>query len=233
MRKPRVSEHRSGAGFFDDAGVRATFFVLGWVAERTRSWSATSPRRTRNRVAWVRPRLVYGLDPEQFRADLRRAKEALEDAAGNSRHRLSRPELFDHDVQLAVGAGRAPRKRVRLRLEHLPDSSRSLRHSRRTRHPFPYRVQPGRSSRCRRPRSGLVRSNLPFAGGGYFRLLPYAFTRWGMRRVNTRERAPVMFYMHPWEVDPEQPRIEVGHTTRWRHYGGLAAHGASARAAAA
>ena len=63
--------------------------------------------------------------------------------------------------------------------------------------------------------------NLPIAGGGYFRLLPYAWTRWGIRRVNEVERQPVVFYLHPWEVDPDQPRFDVGLATRIRHYTGL------------
>jgi hypothetical protein len=60
--------------------------------------------------------------------------------------------------------------------------------------------------------------NLPIGGGAYFRLFPYGWTRWGIDRVNTVEGKPVMFYLHPWEVDPEQPRFQVSHTTRIRHY---------------
>ena len=63
--------------------------------------------------------------------------------------------------------------------------------------------------------------NLPVAGGGYFRLLPYRWTTWGIRRVNSEGR-PAMFYVHPWEIDPDQPRLPVGALTRVRHYGGLA-----------
>ena len=63
--------------------------------------------------------------------------------------------------------------------------------------------------------------NLPIAGGGYFRQLPYAWTKWGIDRVNRLEREPVVFYTHPWEVDPEQPRMRVGSAKRVRHYRGL------------
>ena len=63
--------------------------------------------------------------------------------------------------------------------------------------------------------------NLPIGGGGYFRLLPYAWTRWGIGRVNRRERKPVVFYLHPWEIDPDQPRFDVGRASRIRHYTGL------------
>jgi polysaccharide deacetylase family protein (PEP-CTERM system associated) len=69
-------------------------------------------------------------------------------------------------------------------------------------------------------------TNVPIAGGGYFRLLPYAWTRWGITRVNRIEREPVTFYLHPWEIDPQQPRFAVGPAAALRHYTGLSAtHG--------
>jgi polysaccharide deacetylase family protein (PEP-CTERM system associated) len=67
----------------------------------------------------------------------------------------------------------------------------------------------------------LAGVNFPIAGGGYFRLLPYRWTEWGIQRVNRVERQPVVFYIHPWEVDPEQPRFDVNAVTRMRHYTGL------------
>jgi polysaccharide deacetylase family protein (PEP-CTERM system associated) len=63
--------------------------------------------------------------------------------------------------------------------------------------------------------------NLPIAGGGYFRLLPYAWTRWGIDRLNEREHKPAIFYLHPWEIDPDQPRLETGALSRLRHYTNL------------
>ncbi len=59
------------------------------------------------------------------------------------------------------------------------------------------------------------------AGGGYFRILPYAWTRWGIDRVNRQERRPAIFYLHPWEIDPAQPRLDVGRLGRFRHYRNL------------
>ena len=64
-------------------------------------------------------------------------------------------------------------------------------------------------------------TNLPVAGGGYFRILPYAWTRWGMRRVNQVEGQPAVFYLHPWEIDPEQPRLPASTLGRFRHYRNL------------
>ena len=63
--------------------------------------------------------------------------------------------------------------------------------------------------------------NLPVAGGGYFRIFPYWWTRWGIARVNQLERRPAIFYLHPWEIDPEQPRLKAGRLSRFRHYRNL------------
>jgi polysaccharide deacetylase family protein (PEP-CTERM system associated) len=64
--------------------------------------------------------------------------------------------------------------------------------------------------------------NLPVAGGGYFRIFPYRYTRWGISRVNRLERRPVVFYLHPWEIDPDQPRLPAGRLGAFRHYRNLA-----------
>jgi polysaccharide deacetylase family protein (PEP-CTERM system associated) len=63
--------------------------------------------------------------------------------------------------------------------------------------------------------------NLPVAGGGYFRILPYWWTRWGIARLNRREGKPAIFYLHPWEIDPDQPRLKAGAASRFRHYRNL------------
>jgi len=65
------------------------------------------------------------------------------------------------------------------------------------------------------------RMNLPIAGGGYFRILPYAWTRWGIDRLNRLERRPAIFYLHPWEIDPDQPRLDASLLSRFRHYRNL------------
>jgi hypothetical protein len=67
----------------------------------------------------------------------------------------------------------------------------------------------------------LGSTNVPVAGGGYFRLLPYSWTRWGISRINNREERPAIFYIHPWEVDPAQPRLSAGWLSRFRHYRNL------------
>ena len=68
----------------------------------------------------------------------------------------------------------------------------------------------------------FLRFNVPISGGGYFRLFPYSFTTTLLRRFNERERMPFMFYIHPWEIDPQQPRLGVGtRLSRFRHYQNL------------
>ena len=68
---------------------------------------------------------------------------------------------------------------------------------------------------------GIGPFNLPIGGGGYFRILPYAWTRWGIARVNRVEEQPTVFYIHPWEIDPDQPRLPAGWMGRFRHYRNL------------
>ena len=85
--------------------------------------------------------------------------------------------------------------------------------------------------RCARPDGELFEvpgstvrlggTNLPVAGGGYFRILPYAWTRWGIARLNRVEGQPAIFYLHPWEIDPEQPRLRASALGRFRHYRNL------------
>jgi polysaccharide deacetylase family protein (PEP-CTERM system associated) len=87
----------------------------------------------------------------------------------------------------------------------------------------PYRVEAGTAALTEFPIGTLrvLGTNLPIGGGGYFRLLPARLVRWGIRRVNAREGRPVAFYFHPWELDPEQPRLPMPWRRRFRHYVGM------------
>ncbi|MBV1800014.1 XrtA system polysaccharide deacetylase [Siccirubricoccus sp. G192] len=205
---------------FAGAGVRATFFTLGWVAER-------HPALIR-RITGAGHELAshgHGHEPVDqlgeaaFRADLRRAKQVLEDAAGvavvgyraptfsigphtpwahrvlaEEGHRYSSSVFpISHDLYGAPDAPRGPHRPS-------PDGVVEL--------PMTTVRAPGR--------------NLPCAGGGWFRLLPYGLFRAGLRRVNTAEARAGIFYFHPWEVDPGQPRVQAaGRLSRFRHYTGL------------
>lgn len=215
-----VNTHRL-LDLFDETGVKATFFTLGWIA-------AHHPELVRDIAARGHEigshgydhQLVYMLTPRQFREDVRAAKAALEDVSGQAVLGFRAPSfsivsssLWALDVLVEEGylydTSIFPIHHDRY---GIPDAPRHIHTM--TRESGTLIEMPASTVR-------VGSMNLPIAGGGYFRLLPYAFTRWGMRRVNIEERAPVMFYMHPWEVDPDQPRLAAGATTRWRHYGGL------------
>jgi polysaccharide deacetylase family protein (PEP-CTERM system associated) len=206
---------------FDEAGVKATFFTLGWIAEHHPALVREMAARGHEIASHgYHHQLVYMLTPRQFREDVRAAKAALEDAGGQAVVGFRAPSfsivsssLWALDILIEEGY-RYDTSIFPIRHDRygIPDAPRHI-----------YTITSDAGTLIEIPAStvriGSV--NLPIAGGGYFRLLPYRFTQWGIRRVNTMERAPVMFYMHPWEIDPEQPRLDAGATTRWRHYSGL------------
>jgi polysaccharide deacetylase family protein (PEP-CTERM system associated) len=226
---------------FERADVKATFFILGWVAERF-------PQLVRDIASGghevashgFHHQLIYTLTLEQFREDVRRAKAAIEDASGRQvrgyrapSFSIVHPSLWALDVLIEEGysydASIFPIRHDRY---GIPDAPRGTHLIDRNRRKQERRAQERNSSR--RAAAPATRNiievpaatvrlgnrNLPIAGGGYFRLLPYAWTHWGMTRANASGE-PVVFYIHPWEIDPEQPRLPVGRVTRRRHYGGL------------
>lgn len=203
---------------FDEANVRGTFFVLGWVAERfpelVRRIRAAGHELASHSYDHG---LVYDKSPEAFRADLRRAKSAIEDAAGVSvdgyrapSYSVTERSLWALDVLVDEG--------------YRYDSSiYPIRHDRYGIPSWPrhlHRVERPGGALWELPGSTVRRlgTNLPMGGGGYFRLLPYQWTRSGMARLNQVERRPAIFYLHPWEIDPDQPRLNAGLLSRFRHY---------------
>jgi polysaccharide deacetylase family protein (PEP-CTERM system associated) len=206
---------------FDETGVKGTFFTLGWVAEHhPRLVREIASRGHEVASHGYHHQLVYMLTAQQFREDVRSAKAALEDATGSPVIGFRAPSfsivqrsLWALDVLIEEGyAYDTSIFPVHHDRYGIPDAPRHV-----------HRIERPAGSILEMPASTvrLGAFNLPIAGGGYFRQFPYAFTRWGIRRVNAVDRAPVVFYLHPWEVDPDQPRLEVGATTRWRHYRGL------------
>lgn len=207
---------------FGEAGVRGTFFVLGWVAERypelVRRIAAEGHEIASHGYAH---RLIYDQTPEAFRDDVRRAKALLEDACGlrvlgyrAPSYSVTPRSLWALDVLIEEG--------------YAYDSSIfPIQHDR-----YGIPVSARHAYRLSRPAGPLVEmpastvrygpTNFPVAGGGYFRILPYAWTRWGIARLNRVERRPAIFYLHPWEIDPDQPRLKAGFLSRFRHYRNLA-----------
>jgi polysaccharide deacetylase family protein (PEP-CTERM system associated) len=206
---------------FDAAGTRATFFVLGWVADRHPSLVREIAAAGHEIASHgYHHQLAYLLTPQQFREDVRNAKRALESVSGQAvlgyrapSYSIVKTNLWALDVLIEEGylydASIFPIRHDRYGIPDAPRHAHVLSRGAGVLHEFPPSTV----------RVGGV--NLPMGGGGYFRLLPYQWTTWGIRRVNG-EGQPAMFYVHPWEIDPEQPRLRVGALTRMRHYGGLA-----------
>jgi len=207
---------------FDEAGIQGTYFILGWVAERHPQLIREIAGRGHELAChsyWHR--LIYSLTPDEFREDTRRAKNAIEQAAGQPVYGYRAPSFsvtpqsrwaldilaelgfrYDssifpvkHDVYGFSGAPRMPF------LVATPSGSIT--------------EYPLTTFRC----GG--RMNLPVAGGGYLRLLPYWYTKWGVERAWS-EGIPAVSYIHPWEFDPEQPRLPGRLKSRLRHYTNLA-----------
>jgi polysaccharide deacetylase family protein (PEP-CTERM system associated) len=206
--------------FFQEHRVRATFFILGWVADRY-------PSLVRDIVACgheiashgFQHQLVYSQTVEQFRDDVRRAKATIEDAGGRPVRGYRAPSfsivqssLWALDVLIEEGhtydASIFPIHHDRYGMPNAP------------RHLHTIHRRAGTIVEVPASTVRLGGVNVPIAGGGYFRLFPYAFTRWGIGRVN-REGEAATFYIHPWEIDVDQPRLNVSRMTALRHYTNL------------
>lgn len=208
-------------GIFEDARVEATFFVLGWVAERHPDLVRRIARAGHEVASHgYAHRLVYDLTPAQFREDLRRSKQVLESAAGVEvlgyrapSYSITPKSLWAIDVLIAEGFG-------------YDASIFPIHHDRygipvSARHPYTIERPNGCLTEVPGSTARVGPFNLPVAGGGYFRILPYEWTRWGIARLNRREQRAAIFYLHPWEVDPAQPRLSGGLLSRFRHYRNL------------
>lgn len=200
---------------------RATFFTVGWVAEKY-------PRMVRQIAELGHEiachshlhRLVYSLTPAEFREDTLRAKNALEDASGSAVRGYRAPSFSITQespwaFEVLAGLGFTYDSSL-FPITHmtysLPEGPR-----------FPFRIDTPEGSLVEVPMPTLAFAGArsPFGGGAYFRLLPYAYTRWAIQYVNDQENQPVCVYFHPWELDADQPRIHAGLTARARQYFGL------------
>ena len=222
---PRRVETNTDAvlALFDEAGVKATFFTLGWVAER-------HPGLIRRIVeagheiashGWDHRR-VFTMDADSFRDDLARARAAIEDAAGRKVTGYRAPSFsidartpWAHHVLAEQGYAYS-------------SSVAPVVHDH-----YGWRESPRFAWRPLAD-AGLIElpvttvdvagRRMAAGGGGFFRLLPYAFSDWAVSRVNRADRRPAIFYFHPWEIDPGQPRVaEAPLKSRLRHYTNLSA----------
>lgn len=207
---------------FGQAGVRSTFFVLGWVAERY-------PALVRDIAAGGHEiachgyshELVYRQTPAVFRDESRRSKDILENIVQRqvrgyraASYSIIAESTWALDTLAELGfeydSSIFP---VRHDRYGMPDARRE---------PHVLKTPSGHSL-VEFPLSTFQIGSyrLPISGGGYFRLFPYAFTRYALRQINAKEQLPFIFYLHPWEIDPQQPRIQASLLSRFRHYQNL------------
>ncbi len=215
------SNTRQLLDLFDEHQAKATFFVLGWVAEQAKDLVKEIARRGHEVASHgYSHQLVYNQTADVFRDETQRSKDLLEEiiqrpvigyrAASYSITENSRWALdilsevgFEYDSSIFP---------VHHDRYGIPDSPR-----------FPYQLETPNGGRLVEfPLSTIKLFNyrLPVAGGGYFRLYPYWLSKAGLKQIN-RQQKSFIFYLHPWEIDPEQPRIEAGWLSRFRHYNNL------------
>jgi polysaccharide deacetylase family protein (PEP-CTERM system associated) len=199
-----------------DYGARATFFTLGWVAER-------HPQLVRRIVAGGHELASHGFahqraseqSPEAFFSDIQLAKIVLEDTCGTEVRGYRAPSF-------SIGESNVWAFECIERAGYLYSSSiYPIRHDHYGTPDAPRFTHDVREGLVEMPITTmrLFGRNWPAGGGGYFRLLPYAMSRWLLRRVNHVDQQPAIFYFHPWEIDAAQPRIPgIDAKTRFRHY---------------
>ncbi|WP_405242510.1 XrtA system polysaccharide deacetylase [Lentisalinibacter salinarum] len=202
---------------YDDAGVKGTFFTLGWVAEHfpevVRRIADAGHEVASHGMQHVR---VWDQNAEDFRADISRTKKLLEDVTGQpvlgyraASWSLDRRTPWAHQIMAEEGY-RYSSSIYPIAHDHygLPDAP-----------VWPFYVRGCGLLEIPASAPRLLGRNLPAAGGGYFRLLPLAVSRWLVNRVRNANRIPAIFYFHPWELDPDQPRMPgITLKTRFRHY---------------
>ena len=199
----------------------ATFFVLGWVAEKKPEVVARVAAAGHEIACHsLLHRKIYDLTPQEFREDTRRAKAVIEDATGKRVVGYRAPSFSVMKkslwaLEILAEEGFQYDSSV-FPVEHpsygIPDAPRT-----------PYWIETASGRILEFPMPTLMLGSLrsPIGGGAYLRLLPYRYTRWAIGYLNREEGSPVCVYIHPWELDPQQPRMGGGLSARARHYFGL------------
>jgi polysaccharide deacetylase family protein (PEP-CTERM system associated) len=207
---------------FAEKDIKATFFVLGWVTKKTPAL-VRRIHAAGHEVAChgLTHELVYRQTPEVFRQETRDSKAMLEDTIGApvigyraASYSITRQSLWALDIlcdldfkydssifPIAHDRYGIPGASTRPGPISAPNGKRIVE--------FPLSTK------------DVLGRRVPVAGGGYFRLFPYWFTRWALARVNRDDAMPFVFYLHPWEIDPDQPRVKASALSRFRHYNNL------------
>ena len=201
---------------FSESDTKATFFVLGWIAERY-------PELVKDIVSHGHELASHGYGHQratqqsrsEFKNDIVKAKSILEDISGVEikgyrapSYSISKKNLWVHDELLAAGYQYSSSVYpVKHDLYGIPDAPR-----------FAYQCDNGLLE-IPITTTQIAGKNLPAGGGGFFRLYPYALSKWIIQRGNQQDKQASIFYFHPWEIDPDQPRQEgISLKSRFRHY---------------
>jgi len=206
---------------FDEHNVKATHFVLGWVAERFPELVREIDNRGHEVASHgYSHQLVYTQAPTLFESETRDSKNLLEDIVGKpvqgyraASYSITRKSLWALDILADLGfkydSSIFPVVHDRYGIRGSPE--------------FPHILEtPNKSTLVEYPLSTfrIMGQSIPVAGGGYFRLYPYWLSRFFYRKIN-QQAAPFVFYLHPWEIDPDQPRVDANLLSRFRHYNNL------------
>jgi polysaccharide deacetylase family protein (PEP-CTERM system associated) len=205
----------------DEAACKATFFTLGWVAENYPDLIREIAERGHEVACHSdKHRRIFEMSVSEFREDTRVAKERLEQITGHAiigyrapSFSITRASLWAFEILAELG--------FRYDSSIFPVNHPNYGMPRGPRRPFRVPTSRGVIVEFPMPTLELAGSRSPIGGGAYLRLLPYWYTRWGLKFVNEREGQPACVYVHPWEIDPEQPRMKGSVTARMRHYMGL------------
>ncbi|HAG92806.1 MAG: polysaccharide deacetylase family protein [Pseudomonadales bacterium] len=201
---------------FDDYDTKATFFTLGWVAQRFPQLITRIVEQGHELASHgIMHQRASNQNRAQFQADVGGAKRLLEDLSGKPvlgyrapSFSFTKENLWVYDILAEEGYVYSSSVYPVVHDHYgIPDAPR-----------FRYQTPAG-VDEIPLSTLPLMGKNVPISGGGYFRLYPYMFTRWAVNRFMRREEQPYIFYLHPWEVDPDQPRMEgASAKSRFRHY---------------
>ena len=205
----------------DNHGVSGTFFILGWVADRFPKLVHEihqAGHEIGSHSFWHQP--IYDMTPEEFREDLLQGKKAIEDITGQAVTAFRAPSFSITErsywaLEILIEEGFEYDSSI-FPIYHdnygIPNADR-----------FPHRIQRKQGAIWEFPPSvyRLWKLNVPVSGGGYFRLFPIRLSIHWLGRINRVEKQPFMFYIHPWELDPDQPRLRGSLRSRFRHYQNL------------
>lgn len=200
--------------------VKATFFIVGWIAEKypelVKKISSSGHEIGCHSYKHQR---IHTLSKQAFKEDTKRSKEILEDITGQQvfgyrapSYTITKKTIWALDILTELGftydSSIFP---IYHDTYGIPDAPR-----------FPYKHDGLELYEYPISTALILGRKVPVAGGGYFRLFPYWFTKTALRSINNKERQPFVFYIHPWEIDPHQPRIEnIPLKSRFRHYNNL------------